>query len=135
MQEAANLVVNEVARELRQRRAKLRLQPEGVAEIARLLSDGTITATAAKEVLAEAGGSGGDPVQLVRSRRLDQSLPEAEVHRHALEAVERYPDEVSSYRSGKHGLRGFFVGQVMRATGGRADPQVVQRVVAKVLDE
>jgi len=135
VQEAANLVVNEVARELRQRGERLRLQPDGVAGIARLLSQGTITATAAKEVLSAAAGSGDDPVELVRSRGLDRALPETEVRRHALEAMERHPDEVSSYRSGKHGLRGFFVGQVMRATQGRADPQVVQSVVASVLDE
>lgn len=135
VQEAANLVVNEVARELRQRGDDLRLRPEGVAGVARLLSEGAITATAAKEVLGDAAASGEDPVELVRSRGLDETLPEAEVRRHALEAMERHPDEVSSYRSGKQGLRGFFVGQVMRATGGRADPQVVQRVVGTVLDE
>jgi len=132
-QAAANLVVNEVARELRERGDRMGLTPAGVAGTARLLSDGTITATAAKEVLAEAAASGADPVKLVSARGLDAALPEAEVRRLALEALERHPDEVTSYRAGKLGLRGFFIGQVMRSAGGRADPQVVQRVVAEVL--
>ncbi|HEX7000651.1 MAG TPA: hypothetical protein VF164_03050, partial [Trueperaceae bacterium] len=134
-QAAANLVVNEVARELRERGDRPGLTPAGVAGAARLLADGTITATAAKEVLAEAAASGADPVELVAARGLDRALPEAEVRRLALEALARHPDEVSSYRAGKQGLRGFFIGQVMRGAGGRADPQVVQRVVGEVLGQ
>ncbi len=133
-QAAANLIVNEVARELRHRGREMHLDPNGVAGIARLLESGTITATAAKDVLAEAAGSGEDPVELVRSRGLDTLVPEAEVRRHAAQAVSDHPDEAASYRAGKSGLRGFFVGQVMRATGGRADPQLVQRVVAEALE-
>ncbi len=130
---AANLVVNDVARELRERAGEPNLSPAGVAGLAKLLAAGTVTATAAKDVLASAAETGTDPVELVRSRGLDQTLSEDEVRGHVREAVANHPDEAAAYRAGKTGLRGFFVGQVMRAAGGRADPQTVQRVVGEEL--
>ncbi len=131
---AANLVVNEVARELRARGESLRLTPAGLAGLARLLDEGRVTATVAKEVLAEASASGGDPAGLVAARGLDRVLPEDEVRELVRRAVATHPDEAASYRSGKSGLKGFFVGQVMRGSGGRADPALVQRLVTEELD-
>jgi glutaminyl-tRNA synthetase len=132
---AANLVVNEVARELRERGAGMRLTPAGLAGLARLLDEGKVTATVAKEVLAEAASTGADPAGLVAARGLDEALPEEEVRELVRRAVATHPDEVASYRSGKVGLKGFFVGQVMRGSGGRADPALVQRLVAEALDD
>ncbi|HZW28724.1 MAG TPA: glutamine--tRNA ligase/YqeY domain fusion protein [Trueperaceae bacterium] len=131
---AANLLVNVVARELRERGEDMRLTPAGLAGLARLLDEGKVTATVAKEVLAEAAGSGAEPAELVSARGLDRAVPEAEVRELVRRAVADHPDEVASYRSGKAGLKGFFVGQVMRASGGRADPALVQRLVTEALD-
>jgi len=131
---AANLVVNEVARELRERGDALRLTPAGLAGLARLLDEGKVTATVAKEVLAEAAASGDDPAALVAARGLDRPLTEDEVRELVRQAVDAHPNEVASYRAGKAGLKGFFVGRVMRASSGRADPALVQRLVAEALD-
>ena len=130
---AANLVVNEVARQLRERGDDMRLTPESLAGLARLLQDGEVTATAAKDVLAEAAATGADPARLVAERGLDRAVPEHEVRALAAAAVAAHPDEAAAYRAGKLGLKGFFVGQVMRGSQGRADPGLVQRLVEEAL--
>jgi len=131
---AANLVVNEVARELRERGDGMRLTPAGLAGLARLVDEGKVTATVAKEVLAEAAASGEEPAAIVAARGLDARLSEDEVRELVRRALEASPDELATYRAGKAGLKGFFVGQVMRASAGRAEPALVQRLVAEALD-
>ncbi len=130
---AANWVVNDVARELQEGRAG-RLTPRALADLIDLAASGTITGRVAKELFAEML-DGADPRRLVKERGLERLDDEAAVERAVDEVVSSHPEELAAYRSGKLGLRGFFVGQVMRATEGRAEPQLVQRLVAAALDE
>ena len=76
---------------------------------------------------------GADPAALVRDRglvRLDDADALGEAVRKVLAA---HPEEVSGYLHGKTGLRGYFIGQVMRITQGRADPEAVQRLLDAAL--
>ena len=111
--------------------------PFGGAALARLLAlidDGTISARTAKDVLAMMVETGDAPDAIVEAQGLRQISDTA-----ALEAIldglmAQFPDKVAAYRSGKTGLRGFFVGQVMRATQGQANPQLVQQLVTAKLE-
>lgn len=127
---SANWVVNDVARVLGTE--GLKLTPTALAALIRLVDSGTITGRVAKELFEEAV-EGADPERLVEERGLE-TVDEAAVRRAVEEAVGAHPEEVAAYRDGKKGLRGFFVGQVMRATNGRAEPQLVQRLVSEALE-
>ena len=135
---AATWIVNEVARALRQggegAEGPSRPTPTALAALLRLVDDGAITARVGKEILAELVANGGDPAAMVRDRGLEQVADEDALRREVDATLRAHPAEVDAYRGGKSGLRGFFVGQVMRRTQGRADPQLVQRLVAEALD-
>jgi glutaminyl-tRNA synthetase len=107
---------------------------EALAAVLRLLREGRLTVRLAREVLDEVAATGADPQQVVGQRGLVvQSDPEAlaALVRHA---VLEHPAEVAAYRAGKRGLLGFFVGQVMRASGGRMLPAEIQAAVRALLD-
>ncbi|AFZ68178.1 glutamine--tRNA ligase/YqeY domain fusion protein [Deinococcus peraridilitoris] len=128
----AGWVVNELGSALRD--GSNRISPAALAQLVARLQDQTITARIAKEVLAQAQLSGEDPVQIVEreGRRTvsDRATLMAVVDRVMADS----PDKVQAYRSGRTGLIGFFTGQVMRATGGQADPQRVAELLHEKLD-
>lgn len=129
-------VVNEVARELRERDgAAGALTPGLLAELLGLLTAGTITSRVAKDLLVEVAERGGSPASLVAERGLDQQFDESGLRSLIAEVLAAHPAELASYRAGKTGLRGFFVGQVMQRTRGRADPGQVQALVGEALAE
>ncbi len=110
------------------------LHGESLATLLRLLREGRLTVRLAREVLDEMAATGARPEAVVAERgMIVHADPEAlaALVRHTL--VE-HPAEVAAYRAGKRGLRGFFVGQVMRASGGRVDPAAVQTAVREALD-
>ncbi len=97
------------------------------------LESGEITGAAAKDVFAEMIDRGGDPRQIIAERGLVQVSDEAVIARIVEAVLDAHPDEVKQYRAGKTGLRGFFVGQVVRSSDGRANPQVIQQLLDKQL--
>ncbi|WP_027480916.1 glutamine--tRNA ligase/YqeY domain fusion protein [Deinococcus pimensis] len=120
----ASWVVNDLGGPIRE--GANRVTPEGLAALVKLIEDETITARIAKDVLAEAQTSGETPAGIVERRGLrqvsDTATLEAEIDR----VMAENPDKVEAYRGGRSGLLGFFAGQVMKATGGQANPRVVQ---------
>lgn len=139
--EVSNWVMGEVLRIANERGEAVRLEPEPsplgpdrLAEILRLKADGTISGNAAKEVLNAVVESGKDPAAVVEERGLEQISDESALAGEIDAVVEANPDEVEAYRAGKTGLLGFFVGQVMRATGGSADPRAVNRLLRERLE-
>jgi len=133
-QGAANWVVNDVARALKEHGAEAALlTPAGLAELVRLVDDGTVTARSARELLPELLRTGASPAALVAERGLTMLGDESSVRAAVADVVARHPDELAAFRGGKLGLKGFFVGQVMRATSGRADPETVRRLVDEAL--
>ena len=130
----ANWVVNDLVRALKDRPlAELGITPERLAHLVRLVERGTVTLPVARELFEEVVRSGTDPEMLVRERGLERLDDEDAVREIIASVLADHPAEVASYRGGKEGLRGFFVGQVMRRTQGRADPTLVQRLVAEAL--
>ena len=102
--------------------------PVSAADLARLLvciSEGIVSNSAAKEVLAAMWEGEGTPDGIIQARGLQQVGAGAELDRWVDEVLAAHPDEVAQYQGGKDRLLGFFVGQVMQASGGKADPQLV----------
>jgi len=110
------------------------LTPGHVAELAGLVAEGSITASTAKEVLDLAFESGELPQSIVQSQGLAQVRDEDEIDRLAREVIEAQPKAVADYRGGKESAVGFLVGQLMRATRGRTDPQNAAEVLRRHLD-
>ncbi|MCY3655888.1 MAG: Asp-tRNA(Asn)/Glu-tRNA(Gln) amidotransferase subunit GatB [Chloroflexi bacterium] len=111
-----------------------KLTPGHVAALVRLADAGTITAATAKEVLAAAFESGDMPDAIVEARGLGQVRDDAEIARIAEAVIEANPKPVADYRGGKDSAIKFLVGQVMRETRGRADPNEAQAALRAALD-
>ena len=79
--------------------------------------------------LCRDGRRGGDPEQIIAERGLAQVSDEDTIAALVDEVLAANPDKVDQYRAGKTGLLGFFVGQVVRSSQGKANPQVVQRLL------
>ena len=135
---AALFVVGELARAVNEKEAqleKLKFDPAQVQEVWKLQDAGTISSTAAKEVLAELIRSGKPPQQIVQEKGLAQVSDTS-----ALEAVvdavlARNPGEVEKYRGGKKNLLGFFVGQAMKDLKGKGNPGVLNGLFRKKLGD
>ncbi|MBI5420376.1 MAG: glutamine--tRNA ligase/YqeY domain fusion protein [Deltaproteobacteria bacterium] len=130
----ANWTANEVMSGLKGRTlSELSFTPADLAELVRLIDQGTITTAAAKTVFGEMLAGVGKPQEIVARLGLDKGLSDAELSA-AIDAVlAAMPDKVEQYRAGKTSLLGLFTGQVMRATGGKAGPQAVQELLKRKL--
>jgi glutaminyl-tRNA synthetase len=131
----ANIVTNEVARELKQQDAQnLPFSAKDVAELAAMLAEEKISSKIAKQVFEEMVGSGGSPMKIVEQKGLVQ-ISDPEVILPIIdEVMAKNPDNVAKYQGGNKKLFGFFVGQVLKATGGKANPKVVNELVLTKLE-
>jgi aspartyl-tRNA(Asn)/glutamyl-tRNA(Gln) amidotransferase subunit B len=109
------------------------LPPSELAELLALKAAGTISGSAAKEVLAAMVETGRSAAAIVRERGLEQVSDESALAAEVDAVIAAHPNEVAAYRAGKQGLIGFFVGQVMKRTGGQANPQLVNRILREKL--
>jgi aspartyl-tRNA(Asn)/glutamyl-tRNA(Gln) amidotransferase subunit B len=110
------------------------VKPDTIAQLVSLLDDGEINATSAKTVLEHIFENGGSPQEVVKE--LDLALiQDPEVLRRSIkEILEENTEQVDTYLSGKEGVAQWFFGQVMRVTGGRADPGVVRKILNSELN-
>jgi aspartyl-tRNA(Asn)/glutamyl-tRNA(Gln) amidotransferase subunit B len=130
----ATWVMGELQRVLREQDADVTttlVTPERLGELLDLLAAGTISATAAKDVLAELATSDASARTIVERKGLGQVSDTAELEGAVAKVVAGNPDLVAKYRGGKTGVLGALVGQVMRETGGRANPQVVRELLER----
>ncbi|MFC1662046.1 glutamine--tRNA ligase/YqeY domain fusion protein [Gemmatimonadota bacterium] len=131
----ANWMVNELLRELKDRSlSALPVAPASLASLVALVESGTISQAVAKEVFGEMVASGADPGTVVKERGLERVKDAAALVPLVEKALAAYPEKVEEYRGGKRGLLGFFTGQVMKETGGRADARTVQNLLRERLD-
>jgi glutaminyl-tRNA synthetase len=130
----ARWVINELPRELGDRSLdQTPLTGRGLAGLLLALDAGEITGAAAKDVFAEMVDHGGDPRQIIAERGLTQVSDDATIALMVESVLNANAGKVKEYRAGKTGLWGFFVGQVVRSSDGKANPQVVQRVLSEHL--
>ena len=111
------------------------VQPENLAALVKLIEDDTISGKIAKTVFEEMFATGGEPAGIVASKSLEQVTDEGALKAAVDEVLAGHPKELEQYKSGKTKLLGFFMGQVMKATGGKANPQVVQEVLQEKLSD
>ena len=130
----ANVVTNEVARELKQKELhELKFTPKQIAELVKMIDDTTISTKIAKDVFEEMNKSGKEPKDIVQSRGLVQISDPDIIAPIIDEIISKNPDNVEKFRAGNKKLLGFFVGQVLKATGGKANPKIVNKLVAERL--
>lgn len=113
---------------------EIALTPEILAEMIGLIEANTISNKIGKDILPELLVKGGSAKALVESKGLIQMSDEGAIATIIDEVIAANPSELEKYRSGKKNLLGFFVGQVMKQTGGRADPKLTNQLLQKKLD-
>ena len=109
------------------------VEAQRLAELIHLVATGRITAASASQVLAKMLESGQTAAEIVASEGLTQISDTTAIERAAREVIEKNPENVAKYRAGNEGVFKFFVGQVMRATRGQANPRVVNEVLQRLL--
>jgi aspartyl-tRNA(Asn)/glutamyl-tRNA(Gln) amidotransferase subunit B len=135
---ASNWMMGSVLRELNARDipvAELRVPPAALWELARLVAESVIALNTGKEVFSEMAESGRPAREIVEARGLRQISDTGELEAVVLKVLKENPKAVADLREGKKQAQGFLMGQVMRATQGKANPQVVAQLVAKKLPE
>ena len=110
------------------------LDGAALASLLTLVRERRVSVRSAREVLDEVARSGRHPETVVAERGLALQADPAALSAFVRDALSQHPDEVASYRAGKRGLLGFFVGQVMRASGGQADPAAVRAALTEALE-
>ena len=108
--------------------------PEGLGTLIDLIADGTISGRIAKDVFAEMFETGQDAAAIVAAKGLRQIADSDEITAMVSAVLKDNPDKVVEYRSGKQKLFGFFVGQVMKRSQGKANPQLVNQILRHLLD-
>jgi len=133
----ANWLVGDVAGYLNEHNLELEdlpITPLHLAELVRLIEEGVISGRIAKDILPEVLGTGRRPSEVVRERGLLQ-ISDEEALREVVRAVlAEHPEPVQDFRKGKERAIGFLVGQVMKRTGGRANPALVNRLLREELE-
>ena len=107
--------------------------PDQLGSLIDLIKNGTISGRIAKEVFEEMFASGEDPAAIVEAKGLKQVTDTGAIERVIDVVVAGNADKVAEYRSGKEKLFGFFVGQVMKASQGKANPALVNEILKKKL--
>ncbi len=133
---AANWLTGEVMGWLRRSEVDpgvLGLDGPALAELVAMIDDGTVSSSAAKEVLDGVLSGEGGPREVAAARDLVQISDTGALERSVDEVLAANPDAVASYAAGEHKALGFLVGQVMRATQGKADPKIVNRLLTEKL--
>jgi aspartyl-tRNA(Asn)/glutamyl-tRNA(Gln) amidotransferase subunit B len=137
---AANWIQTEVFRLMKARNlalsdiAALRVQPAQLAQLIRLVEDQTINLNTAKQVFEEMFESGADPRQIIEAKGLAQVSDEGALRAVVAQVVEAHPSQVQQYLSGQEKVFGFLVGQAMKATKGKGNAQVINRLLREALE-
>ncbi len=133
---AANWIRSELLRELEasgKTAAESPVPPEELGALIRLIDEGKISGKQGKDVLVEMFKTGKGALTIIQEQGLVQVSDTGEIDALIDEVIASNPDQVTSYRSGKEALLGFFVGQVIKASKGKANPKVVnERLRAKL---
>jgi len=132
-QAAANWVMTEALADAKDHQEQLRVAPGALAQIIALVKGGTLSNQAAKRVFGEVAAKGGDPRTVAESLGLVQVADTNVLSGWVTDVLGAHPTEVARYKNGEVKLMPFFLGQVMRASKGKADPKLAQRVLEEKL--
>ena len=129
----ANIVANDVAKELKQSN-ELKFDAKQIAQLVKMIDEDIISNKIAKQVFEEMVKSGVNPIKIVEEKGLIQITDVNIISPIIDEVIVKNPDNVAKYKAGNDKLFGFFVGQVLKATDGKANPKVVNDLVIEKLN-
>jgi aspartyl-tRNA(Asn)/glutamyl-tRNA(Gln) amidotransferase subunit B len=133
---ASNWIMGDFLAHLNQERKAIAdspVTPETLGDMIRMIDDGTISGKIAKEVFEEMWSSGKPPARIVEEKGLVQITDTGFLEKIIDEVMKANPGQLEQYRSGKEKLFGFFVGQTMKRTGGKANPALLNELLKKKL--
>ncbi|MDX6712665.1 MAG: aspartyl-tRNA(Asn)/glutamyl-tRNA(Gln) amidotransferase subunit [Blastocatellia bacterium] len=133
---AANWIRSELLRELEtagKSAAESPISPQALAELIKMVDGEKISGKQAKDVLVEMNSTGKTALEIVEERGLVQVSDTSEIEKIADEIIAANPKQLEQYRAGKEALLGFFVGQLMKASKGKANPKVANEVLVNKL--
>lgn len=134
----SNWVMNDVLRMINDRGVRadaLRLTPKYLADIIKMVDASTINTSTGKSLLEKVENTGKAPAELVEAEGLGRVSDEDAIREIVLEVIESNPDQVATYKGGKTTIIGWFVGQVMKNSRGKADPQLTRSMLEEYLSE
>ena len=130
----ANIIVTEVARELKEKQSSpLKFTPKQISQLVKMLDEEIISSKIAKQVFELMAKNGDNPEKIVEDKALVQISDPAKILPIIDEIIAKNPDNVKKFKEGNTKLLGFFVGQVLKRTGGKANPKVVNKLVEQSL--
>lgn len=135
--QASNWIMGEVSAYLNaegKELADVALTPEGLAKMITLIEKGTISSKIAKKVFKELVENGGDPEQIVKDKGLVQISDEGELKKIVNGILDDNQQSIEDFKNGKDKAIGFLVGQVMKATKGKANPQMVNKLIMEEIN-
>jgi aspartyl-tRNA(Asn)/glutamyl-tRNA(Gln) amidotransferase subunit B len=133
---AANWTINELFARLGKAGIEIGASPvsaSSLGDLVGLIADNTISGRTAKDVLDEMFATGKAPAAIVEAKGLRQITDTGAIEAAVDVAIAANPAQVAKYKAGETKVAGWFVGQVMKATGGKANPQLVNQLLAKKL--
>lgn len=134
---AVNFIMGEIAAYLKEEKIEInetKLTPENLAELISMIEKGTISNNIGKQIIVEMMQTGKTASKIVEEKGLSQITDENAIKEIVQKVVDANPEQVTSYRNGKTNLLGFFVGQIMKETKGRANPKTVNELLKNILD-
>ena len=132
----SNWVTGEVLAVLNEKKIDISdftITPLNLGKLINLIKDGTISGKIAKEIFQIMIESDTDAETLVKEKNLIQMSDSSEIEKLVNKILSANPDQVNDYRSGKEKVFGFFVGEVMKESKGKANPKLVNEILRKVL--
>lgn len=135
---AANWIMGDVMRFLNEDKRDILdcpIQPDALADMITLIEEGTISGKMAKDIVEDMYKTGKSPRTIIEEKGLVQITDEGELIKAVTAIIAANPAQVAEYRGGKEKVFGFFVGQVMKATQGKANPKLVNELLRKMLAE
>ncbi len=133
---ASNWVMTEVLAWLNQRQCAITdfpVPPEHIAQLIGLVADGTVSSTLGRQVFTRMVETGKPPATIVEEEGLAQVRDTGQLEAWVDEVIAAHPAEAERYRAGEQKLIGFFMGQVMRKSGGKADPRQATEIIRRKL--
>jgi len=133
----SNIMIGDISSLLNKENIEItdsKLSTKNISELVNLVTEGVISGKIAKTVLEETWDSGLSPIEIVESTGLKQIDDDDEIERIIDQIISEHPDQVTAYKGGKDKLFGFFVGQIMKATQGKANPASANKILKDKLD-
>ncbi len=135
---ASNWIMGDILGHLKEDKKDIKdspVTPEALAKMINLIEDGTISGKIAKEVFEEMWKTGKQPKEIIEEKGLVQITDTGALETAIGKILEANPAQLEQYKQGKEKVFGYFVGQVMKATKGKANPKLVNEILRKKLSE